>query len=51
MCPESHPEDVDVESHTVDASELDDMWSVVNRKAQQRWVWHAIDHQQGVVLA
>ena len=51
MCPESHPEDGDVESHKVDASELDAMWSVVNRQAQQRWVWHAIDHQQGVVLA
>ena len=51
MCPESHPEDGDVESHTVDASELDAMWSVMNRQAQQRWVWHAIAHQKGVVLA
>jgi hypothetical protein len=51
MCPESHPAEVDVESHTVDASELDAMWSVVNRKAQQRWVWHAIAHQKGGILA
>jgi insertion element IS1 protein InsB len=42
---------VDVESHKVDASEIDEMWSVVKRKAQQRWVCHAIDHQKGIVLA
>jgi hypothetical protein len=47
MCPESHPEDGDVESHTVDASALEAMWSVVNRQAQQRWVWHAMAHQKG----
>jgi insertion element IS1 protein InsB len=27
------------------------MWSFVQRKAQQRWLWHAIDHLTGVVLA
>ena len=27
------------------------MWSFVKRKEQQRWLWHAIDHQQGIVLA
>ena len=27
------------------------MWSFVKRKAQQRWLWHAIDHLTGVVLA
>jgi hypothetical protein len=47
MCPESHPEDGDVESHTVDASALEAMWSVVNRQAQQRWGWHAMAHQKG----
>ena len=32
-------------------SELDEMWSFVQSKAHQRWVWHAIDHLTGVVLA
>jgi insertion element IS1 protein InsB len=27
------------------------MWSFVHSKAQQRWLWHAIDHDSGVVLA
>ncbi len=27
------------------------MWSFVARKKQQRWLWHAIDHASGVVLA
>jgi insertion element IS1 protein InsB len=32
-------------------TELDEMWSFVQKKANQRWLWHAIDHQTGVVLA
>ena len=32
-------------------SELDEMWSYVGKKAQQRWLWHAIDHHTGKVLA
>ena len=51
MCPYSHPEDVAVEIHKVDESEIDELWSFVKRKEQQRWLWHAIDHQTGVVLA
>jgi insertion element IS1 protein InsB len=31
--------------------EADEMWSFVGSKKQQRWLWHAIDHQTGVVLA
>lgn len=27
------------------------MWSFVESKAQQRWLWHAIEHQSGEVLA
>jgi insertion element IS1 protein InsB len=27
------------------------MWSFVEKKAEQRWLWHAIDHQTGEVLA
>ena len=32
-------------------AELDEMWSFVGRKANQRWLWHAIDHRTGEVLA
>ena len=33
------------------SSELDEMWSYVRRKSNPRWLWHAIDHHTGVVLA
>ena len=32
-------------------SELDEMWSYVGKKAEPRWLWHAIDHHSGQVLA
>jgi len=35
----------------VDAAEVDEMWSYVGDKTQQRWLWHAIDHRTGVILA
>ena len=31
--------------------ELDEMWSFVQKKENQRWLWHAIDHTTGKVLA
>lgn len=31
--------------------ELDEMWSFVHNKKNQRWLWHAIDHATGKVLA
>lgn len=34
----------------VEEAELDEMWSFVGSKQQQRWLWHAIDHQTGLVL-
>jgi insertion element IS1 protein InsB len=40
-----------VEIRQVEEAEVDEMWSVVGKKAQQRWLWHAIDHRTGVVLA
>ena len=27
----------------VDEAEMDEMWSFVGHKGQQRWLWHAID--------
>lgn len=38
-------EDPDLEA------EVDEMWSFVQSKAQQRWLWWAIDHATGQVLA
>ena len=35
----------------VEAAEVDEMWSCVGNKAQQGWLWHAIEHLSGVVLA
>ena len=35
----------------VDDAEMDEMWSFVQSKQQQRWLWHTIDHQTGAVLA
>ena len=32
-------------------SELDEMWSFVAKKANQRWLWHAIERKSGKVLA
>jgi insertion element IS1 protein InsB len=35
----------------VDEAEVDEMWSFVGNKQDQRWLWHAIDHRTGEVLA
>ena len=32
-------------------AEVDAMWSFVKRKKAPRWLWHAIDHRSGKVLA
>ena len=37
--------------HKVEVAEMDEMWSFVEKKAQQRWLWHASDHTSGVILA
>jgi insertion element IS1 protein InsB len=34
-----------------DEAEVDEMWSFVQRKQEPRWLWHAIDHRRGQVLA
>jgi insertion element IS1 protein InsB len=35
----------------VDEAEVDEMWSFVGKKQEPRWLWHAIDHWSGRVLA
>lgn len=32
-------------------AEVDEMWSFVKKKEEQRWLWHAIDHRTGKILA
>lgn len=32
-------------------AEVDEMWSFVGKKQEPRWLWHAIDHRSGQVLA
>ena len=34
-----------------DEAEVDELWSYVGKKREQRWLWHAIDHRSGKVLA
>ena len=34
-----------------DEAEVDDMWSWVKRTKAPRWLWHAMDHCSGHVLA
>jgi insertion element IS1 protein InsB len=54
-----HPQQAEVEICRADelegrrglSAELDEMWSYVGKKAHQHWLWHAIDHQTGKVLA
>ena len=45
------PQSVEVEIQKIDEAEMDEMWSFVAKKTNQRWLWHAIDHQSGKVLA
>jgi len=40
-----------VELVKVEEVEADEMWSFVGNKQNQRWLWHAIDHETGEVLA
>jgi insertion element IS1 protein InsB len=45
------PKAITVEVRRVEGAEVDEMWSFVGSKAHQRWLWHAVDHLTGVVLA
>ena len=46
-----HPDEVDVMIQRVEEAEVDEMWSYVGKKREPRWLWHAIDHYTGQVLA
>jgi insertion element IS1 protein InsB len=45
------PDEVDVVIQRVEEAEVDEMWSYVGKKREPRWLWHAIDHRSGHVLA
>lgn len=42
---------LNVELVPAEEAEVDEMWSFVKKKENQRWLWHAIDHASGKVLA
>jgi insertion element IS1 protein InsB len=46
-----HPRHVAVVLQRVDEAEVDEMWSFVGKKKRPRWMWHALDHRSGKVLA
>jgi insertion element IS1 protein InsB len=48
-----HPAEVawDLERAGEAEAEMDEMWSFVGHKGNPRWLWHAIDHHAGKVLA
>ena len=35
----------------VEAAELDEMWSFVGSKKQPQWLWEALDHKTGRIVA
>ena len=41
----------DVERAGEAEAEMEEMWSFVRHKGNPRWLWHAIDHHTGTVLA
>ena len=47
----TQPDDLEVVLYRVDDAEVDEMWGFVGRKAEPYWLWHAIDHLSGKVLA
>ena len=48
-----NPDEVawDIERAGEAEAEMDEMWSFVGNKGNPRWLWHAIDHCTGKVLA
>jgi insertion element IS1 protein InsB len=45
------PDEMTVDIQRAGETEMDEMWSFVGKKSNQRWLWHAIDHHTGAVLA
>ena len=47
----SEEDSIEVDIVKVDEAEMDEMWSFIFKKENQHWLWHAIDHETGKVLA
>jgi insertion element IS1 protein InsB len=45
------PAEIIVDIEQAGEAEVDEMWSFVSKKGNPRWLWHAIDHHTGKVLA
>ena len=45
------PTEITVNIERAGEAEMDEMWSFVGNKGNPRWLWHAIDHHTGMVLA
>jgi IS1 family transposase len=46
-----NPGELISEVHKVEEGEVDERWSVVGKKTPQRWLWHAMGHRTGGVVA
>jgi len=46
-----NPDQIVVDIEQAGEAEIDEMWSFVGNKGNPRWLWHAIDHHTGAVLA
>ena len=46
-----NPDEVKVVIRLAEEAEVDELWSYGGKKQEQRWLWHAIDHRSGKVLA
>src|SRR5437867_12331095 len=46
-----NPEQIAVDIEQAGEAEMDERWSFVGNKSNPRWLWHAIDHHTGMVLA
>jgi insertion element IS1 protein InsB len=46
-----NPDEIAVAIERTGEAEMDEMWSFVGKKGNPRWLWHAIDHHTGAVLA
>lgn len=41
----------EMERKGIEEAEMDEMWSFVGKKKNQRWLWHAIERGSGKILA
>jgi insertion element IS1 protein InsB len=46
-----NPAEVEVVIRLAEEAEVDEMGSYVGKRQEPRWLWHAIDHRSGKVLA